>query len=100
MQHTIHQRLIVQQKFDHKYHKYEVHDREILHHYRFKGRTGIVSSHAKQDNKIQDISNRLYALDTNNENCFTLTKKNYQFMNKLEENLNFPSLRQKSGKEI
>ena len=44
---------MVQQKLYHKYHKYEVHDREILRRDGFEGRTGIVSSYAKQDRKIQ-----------------------------------------------
>ena len=58
--HSIHQRRLVQQKFHHKYHKYEIHDGESFCHDGFEGRTGIVSSHAKQDYKVQEISNGLY----------------------------------------
>ena len=50
--------------------------------------------------KFRQLSNEIYATDKNNEKGSIIIKKQYQFMNKLEENLNFPSLRQKSGKEI
>ena len=61
----------------------------------FKGRTSIVSTHAKQDGKIQSISSRLYAMDMNDEKIFIVTKKQYQFLNMLEEHLKFLSTRQK-----
>ena len=46
---------MVQRKSHYKYHKYERHDRDISHHDGFKGITGITSSHAKQDYKVQWI---------------------------------------------
>ena len=55
MWNTIHQRRLVQQKVYYQYHKYQGHDREILRHGGFGGRTGIVSTHAKQDCKVQSI---------------------------------------------
>ena len=35
-------------------------------------------------------------MDPNDENCFVLTKQDYQFMNNLEENLKCLSPRQKT----
>ena len=48
--------------------------------------------------KFKQFSNRLYPMDTNDENIFILTKKHYQFMNTLEENLKCLIQRQKSEK--
>ena len=55
MRHTTHQRHMAQLKFHYKYHKYERNDKEILRHDGLKVRTGIISSHAKQDCKLQAI---------------------------------------------
>ena len=46
--------------------------------------------------KLKQSSNELYSMDPNDENSFILTKKYYQFMNTLEENLKYLSPRQKS----
>ena len=53
----------------------------------FEGRTDIVTSHAKQDRKIQSISYGLYYIYSNDENSFILTKKQYQFLNTLAGNV-------------
>ena len=42
-------------QFFYQYHNDEIHDREILRHNGFGGITGIVSTHAKQDCKVQAI---------------------------------------------
>ena len=47
--------------------------------------------------KFRQLSNEIYAMDKNNEKSSIPIKKQYQFMNKLEENLNFLSLRQTIG---
>ena len=46
---------MIQQKIYYQYHKYERNNLEILRHDGLKGRPGIVSTHGKQDCKIQAI---------------------------------------------
>ena len=50
--------------------------------------------------KFKKISNRLYAMDTNDKKSLIITKKKYQFMNLLEENLKFISPRQQKRENI
>jgi hypothetical protein len=45
--------------------------------------------------KCKQLSNNgLYAMDPNDKRSFTMTKRPYQFLNTLEENLGFLSPRQ------
>jgi hypothetical protein len=44
--------------------------------------------------KFKQFSNGLYAMDPSGENSFMMTKKPYQFLNTLKDNLGFLSPRQ------
>jgi hypothetical protein len=50
--------------------------------------------------KFKQFSNGLYAMDPNDQKSFTVTKKPYQFLNTLEENLGFLSPRQQKRAKI
>ena len=49
--------------------------------------------------KSRKFSNKLYSMDSNNENSFILTKKQNKILNMLEENLKCLSPRKKVGKK-
>jgi hypothetical protein len=50
--------------------------------------------------KFKQFSNVLHAMDPSDEKSFMMTKKPYQFLNTLEENLGFLSPRQQKRAKI